>query len=267
MRIGVCFVVLAVGCATAEEEGQLREFVLVAHRGVVTEELQENSLASLEETIRRGYTHIEVDVRSTKDGHPVCLHDGNLERTCGVNANVGAVTLAELRKLVPEERLPAFETFCARCEGRIDLMPDIKHCAQAVFEMFTERIDAAMTRHELVKDALFIGNKRCAERFRGRSRLSWGGRPENLRRYGIDKHPQDFFVFGHADDFDAASVKAFQAMSIPVIVSINLFHYDDVAEDPMAAGNADIERMLEYDVDGLQIDSVYEKAARKRLSD
>jgi len=91
MRYLVCiFVVLAVGCATVEEEGQLREFVLVAHRGVVTEELQENSLASLEETIRRGYTHIEVDVRATKDGHPVCLHDGNLERTCGVNANVGA---------------------------------------------------------------------------------------------------------------------------------------------------------------------------------
>ena len=257
------FAVLAVGCATAPDEEALPAFVLVAHRGVVTEELRENSLASLEETIRRGYTHIEVDVRSTKDGHPVCLHDGNLERTCGVNANVGALTLAELRELAPEERLPSFETFCARCEGRIGLMPDIKHCAHAVFDTFAERIDGSMTRHGLVESALFIGDKRCADRFRGRGRLSWGGSPEDARRYGVAKDPRGYFVFGHANDFDAASVKAFQAMGIPVIVSINLFHYDDVAEDRVAAGTADVKRMLAYGVDGLQIDSVYEDAAKQ----
>jgi len=58
--------------ATGAPAGHL---MVLAHRGVVTDTIPENSLASLEETIRRGYTHIEVDVRPTKDGHAVVLHD------------------------------------------------------------------------------------------------------------------------------------------------------------------------------------------------
>jgi len=259
------FLILIAGCATIPERPELPEFVLAAHRGVVTEEFQENSLASLEETISRGYTHIEVDVCSTKDGYPVCLHDGNLQRTCGINDNVSSLTLAQLRELAPEERLPSFETFCARCEGRIDLMPDIKHCPQALFDAFIRRVDASMTRHGLVDGALFIGRKRGAGRFQGRARLSWGGSPEEARRHGIDKRSQDYFVFGHAADFQADSVKAFQEMGLPVIVSINVFHYGDAVGDPVAAGVRDVTRMLEYGVDGLQIDSVYEEAAKTGL--
>ncbi len=262
MRLVVCGILaLAAGCATVPGRKPLPAFVLVAHRGIVTEELPENSLASLEETIRRGYTHIEVDVRATKDGYPVCLHDGNLARTCGIDLNIGAVTLAELRERVPEERLPSFETFCAKSAGRIDLMPDIKHCPQAVFDAFASRIDAAMTRHGLAQGALFIGDKRCAERFRGRSRMSWGGSPERTRRQGIDTQAEDYFIFGHAADFDAATVRAFQDMGIPVIVSINLFHYEG-AGDAAALGNADVRRMLQFGVKGLQIDTDFEEAAR-----
>ena len=120
MRLVVCGILaLAAGCATVPERKPLPAFVLVAHRGIVTEELPENSLASLEETIRRGYTHIEVDVRATKDGFPVCLHDGNLARMCGIDLNIGAVTLAELRERVPENGCLIRDVLREEC-GRID---------------------------------------------------------------------------------------------------------------------------------------------------
>jgi glycerophosphoryl diester phosphodiesterase len=250
---------LAQGCATTSRQPVFDRFLVVAHRGVVTEELQENSLASLEETIQRGYTHIEVDVRSTRDGHPVCLHDASLQRTCGIDARIEDLTLAQVRDRIEAERLPAFAEFCARCEGRIDLMPDMKGCPEEVFDAFMQRVDDAMTRHGLVEGALFIGHKRCAERFQGRARLSWRGKPGNARRYGLHKAPNEWFVFGHGNDFDAGSVAAFHAMGLPVVVSINVNHYR--RGDSIARGLADIRRMIDCGVDGLQIDSVYETAA------
>ena len=62
----IATVVLAALPAPALTDG----FILVAHRGVVDETFTENGLPSLEEAIRRGYTHVEVDIRSTKDGVP-----------------------------------------------------------------------------------------------------------------------------------------------------------------------------------------------------
>jgi len=77
------------------------DFIVVAHRcGVVNDELTENSLAALDEAIARGYTHVEVDLRITKDGHVVCLHDANLKRTKGVDKEMDAIsTSQEPRKL------------------------------------------------------------------------------------------------------------------------------------------------------------------------
>ena len=100
--------------------------ILVAHRGVVTDTATENSLESLEGAIQRGYTHVEVDIRLTKDGHAVCLHDSSLRRTTGVDKRIHQVTLRELRALVPVNTVPTLETYCDHAAGRIDLMPDIK---------------------------------------------------------------------------------------------------------------------------------------------
>jgi glycerophosphoryl diester phosphodiesterase len=39
----------------------------IAHRGgFVTETLPENSFSALEEAIRRGYSHVEIDARITR---------------------------------------------------------------------------------------------------------------------------------------------------------------------------------------------------------
>ncbi|NLV40513.1 MAG: hypothetical protein GXY15_04705 [Candidatus Hydrogenedentes bacterium] len=232
--------------------------ILAAHRGVVTETIPENSLASLEETIRRGYTHIEVDLRCTRDGRAVCLHDDRLRRAAGSPRAAGELTLDELRALAPVEKVPDFETFCARSAGRIALMPDIKECPEGLEAAFAADIERCLAAHGLLDTALFIGRGAVPERFKKAGGSLRAVSPEAA----AGTPPAGRFVFGHAKDFDGPSVRAFQALGLKVVVSINTFHYLG-AGDWRGAGGADVKRMLECGVDGLQIDSVYEPAFRE----
>lgn len=67
--------------------GQSREIHVFAHRGCWSKSasgefiIPENSVAAVAEAARRGYEGIECDVRLTKDGRMVVLHDRTLNRT------------------------------------------------------------------------------------------------------------------------------------------------------------------------------------------
>ena len=251
---------LAVCGGNASDRVEVPEgFILVAHRGVVDDAFTENSLPSLEETIRRGYTHIEVDLQCTKDGQAVCHHGASLGRTAGVRRNVGEVTLAELRGLVSEETGPSFKTFCERCEGRINVMPDVKACPPHLREAFVESIESALTDHGLMREALFIGRGDLTRHFAGKGKLAWGAPLEAARESARGKQrPGDsYFIFKHAADLDETQVKGFHEMGLLVIVSINTFHYLGKG-DLVELGRDDVRKMVALGVDGLQIDSVYD---------
>jgi len=264
-RIAFSLIIAVIFVVTSQAMAEPREkLLLVAHRGVVTDTLTENSLASLEETIRRGYSHIEVDVRCTKDGQPICSHDDNLRRVTGVNARVRELTLQEVRKLVDAETVPLLEEFCARAAGRIELMPDIKDVAPELTSRFGEALVEVLERHDLLSRALFIGNHKYLPQERQEGRVSTGATPDELReRMQADpNYAATHFVFAHAKDFTADNVKAYHALGLPVIVSINLFHYP-VAQ-ALEQGLSDIQSMLDFGVDGLQIDADYDEGLAHR---
>ena len=48
----------------------------------------ENTIYGILEGLGAGATHLEVDVRGTADGHAVCHHDANAERTCREDAEI-----------------------------------------------------------------------------------------------------------------------------------------------------------------------------------
>jgi glycerophosphoryl diester phosphodiesterase len=253
-----CLLLMILSAAAADRLPP--DFMVIAHRGVVTETLKENSLPALEETIRRGYTHIEVDVRCTKDGHAVVLHDANLKRTAGVDRSVESLSLAELRKLAPKALVPSFEEFCGVCAGRIDLMIDAKGCPAALRDAYLASMEKSLEKHGLLENALFIGRFDVGRHFMDRAKVSWRGRLE-LFREKVKENPElahQCFIFNHGDDFTAESVRGFQACGVPVIVSINTHHYR--TGDPVARGLADVKKMLAWGADGLQIDTVYEPA-------
>jgi glycerophosphoryl diester phosphodiesterase len=70
--------------------------LLVAHRGA-SADAPENTLAALRLGYEQGAEYGECDVRLTRDGEVVLLHDESLRRTAGVEGRVGEFTLAELR--------------------------------------------------------------------------------------------------------------------------------------------------------------------------
>lgn len=86
----------------------------VAHRGAPTHVL-ENTLRSIQLAESCGADATELDVRATRDGVPVLLHDRTLERMWGDARPVAEVGIAEVRALrarSPDggtETIPTFE--------------------------------------------------------------------------------------------------------------------------------------------------------------
>ncbi len=74
------------------------EPLVIAHRGA-SAALPEHTLGAYLRAIDEGADGLECDVRLTRDGHLVCLHDRRLERTSNGRGLVSTKTLAELAAL------------------------------------------------------------------------------------------------------------------------------------------------------------------------
>lgn len=70
--------------------------IAFAHRGGSLE-VEENTMAAFSHAVSLGYSHVETDVRATRDGVAVIFHDDTLERMSGEAVRVDALDWAELR--------------------------------------------------------------------------------------------------------------------------------------------------------------------------
>jgi len=122
---------------------------VVAHRGA-HQGIPENTLAAYRKAIELGVDFVEIDVRTTKDGHFVSVHNDTVDAYCtdGTTGRVRDFTLAELKALDigsrvgPEwadERIPTFEEILGVCKGRCGIYLDLK---DADIEPLIERIRA-----------------------------------------------------------------------------------------------------------------------------
>ena len=71
---------------------------VVAHRGDSSVH-RENTLDAIRSAVEAGADTIEVDVRLTRDGEVVLLHDTTLQRLWGLDANIADLTLAEVGEI------------------------------------------------------------------------------------------------------------------------------------------------------------------------
>lgn len=78
--------------------GGPRSPLIFAHRGA-SEACPEHTLAAYERALAEGADGVECDVRLTRDGHLVCLHDRRLDRTSNGSGLVSDHTLAQLEEL------------------------------------------------------------------------------------------------------------------------------------------------------------------------
>ncbi|RPE40322.1 glycerophosphoryl diester phosphodiesterase [Streptomyces sp. Ag109_O5-1] len=90
----------------------------VAHRGDPYR-FRENTLDSLRSALRLGADAVETDVRLTRDGVPVLLHDGTLKRLWGHDRPLTALSADEVRGLTAGGVPTLAEALAATEGGRV----------------------------------------------------------------------------------------------------------------------------------------------------
>src|SRR3972149_9393656 len=101
--------------------------MVIAHRGF-SGQAPENTLASFKKARELGSDMIELDVRFSKDGHMVVMHDDTLDRTTNGRGKVADYTLKELKQLdagswfapqFSDERIPNLNEVLELAKGKI----------------------------------------------------------------------------------------------------------------------------------------------------
>lgn len=79
--------------------------LIIAHRGASSLE-PENTIRSFNKAASLGADMIEFDVRESKDGELVVIHDSNTERLFDKDYRVAELTVAELKEISAEREIP-----------------------------------------------------------------------------------------------------------------------------------------------------------------
>lgn len=108
---------------------------VIAHRGVHNS-IPENSLPAYQKAIELGCDYVEIDVRTTRDGKFISMHNPSVEQYVpGHKGKVSEMTLAEIKSLDigfktgPDwkgTRVPTFEEILELCRGKIGIYLDLK---------------------------------------------------------------------------------------------------------------------------------------------
>ncbi len=123
---------------TFNHETVMPERGICAHRGVM-DVYPENTVSAFSAAVSLGVQMIEMDVRMTKDGHLVILHDETVDRTTDGQGPIAGMTLEEVKKLdagswkSPEfkgERIPTFQEALAVIARNIWLNIHIKESSR-----------------------------------------------------------------------------------------------------------------------------------------
>ena len=108
---------------------------VTAHRGGARM-APENTISAMEYAIEAMADYAEIDVQETKDGEIVLLHDNNLKRVTGLNANIWNLTYDEVSQLdagikfhkkFRGEKIPTLNEVIECCKGKIRLNIEIKY--------------------------------------------------------------------------------------------------------------------------------------------
>ncbi len=118
--------------AAALKDPHSQYMVVVSHRGD-WRNYPENSLPAIESIIRMGVDMMELDLKKTKDGVLVLMHDGTLDRTTTGRGKVSDYTYEELLKFnlkrghgidIPGLKIPTLRQALEVCKDRITVNVD-----------------------------------------------------------------------------------------------------------------------------------------------
>ncbi|MGM0882869.1 MAG: glycerophosphodiester phosphodiesterase [Bacillota bacterium] len=137
--------------------------MILAHRGA-SGYAPENTMAAFKLAERLGADFIELDVRMSKDGGLVVIHDKTVDRTTNKAGFVHDYTLRELQgmdagsfydKAYAHERLLSLEEVMYTFAGRIGILIEIKD--PQLYPGIEEKLAKMVRRYELIQDIAGIG--------------------------------------------------------------------------------------------------------------
>lgn len=86
------------GAQSGRKGGVQHEVKIIAHRGA-SKHRPEHTIGAYELAAAQGADGYECDIRLTRDGHAVCIHDRTVDRVSDGTGAVSRMTLAELKAL------------------------------------------------------------------------------------------------------------------------------------------------------------------------
>ena len=139
-----------------------RSVKVIGHRGAAGLE-PENTLRSFRKALALGVDVIECDVRLTKDGRTVLLHDETLDRTTDGSGRLADRTFEQVRALDAGggQKVPTLRELLDLVGGRVELHVELKDAA-ALADVL-EQVAAAQLRGRVL---LTSGSTEVLERVR-----------------------------------------------------------------------------------------------------
>jgi len=137
---------------------QTGDIYVIAHRGA-HDGIPENTVAAYQKAIDIGADFVEIDLRTTRDGHFVSIHNRTVDAyvTDGTTGNVNDFTLAEIRTLDigsridprwKNERVPTLDDILTLCKDKIGIYLDLKDAP-------IEQVAAALQKRGMERDVVW----------------------------------------------------------------------------------------------------------------
>ncbi|WP_177194095.1 glycerophosphodiester phosphodiesterase family protein [Dyadobacter sp. SG02] len=252
---GKCF-----GISNEEPFGAPVKAKIIGHRGgVIDSTYTENSMAGLEAAYKRGYYMAEIDIRLTRDGQLIILHDATLNNYYHVNKAAKDLTWDEIRGLKSDRDGSSpvlLEDALKYCKGRLQVMLDTKITGNDTVNF--KKIEDLLTKYSLLDNAMVIGSNEIRSYFDGKSKTGYSINALKQLKSRYEFKPERYFLFSHGNEIKEEDVKWAQANHVMVVPSINKYHY--FRDIPFMEGaKRDIENLKKWGVVYYQIDSEFDR--------
>ncbi len=138
------------------------DVLVIAHRGA-SGVAPENTIASFQKALAAGADALELDVRLSKDGEVVVIHDSTIDRTTNKTGRVADHTLAQLKELdagswfspqFSKERIPTLQEVIGLARGRALMEIELK--TSAILPNALERKVANLVVQNGMEDRVII---------------------------------------------------------------------------------------------------------------
>ena len=204
------------------------KIIVIAHRGDHID-VPENTLAAYEKAIEHGADFIETDLRTTRDGELVIMHDATVDRMTNGNGKVKDLVYKEIKKLKVTYKnkpgsqvysIPTFKDVLNTCRGKIGIYLDFKDADPA--KVFALIKDAGMEKNVVVylnKEEQYFQWKKAAPQM-----PLMGSLPENakditafqqfLNKWNIS------ILDGSLDEYDEEMLKTVRLNNVAVWLDV-----------------------------------------------